>query len=64
MKTHILKFEWDNTEEDGRKLKNIYIDHLLKKIVVLVFTAGFVWCDRLFSKEFCNRGCGLKPPSS
>ena len=27
-----------NTEEDGRKLKNIYIDLILKKIVVLVFT--------------------------
>ena len=38
-KERLSKSLWStNTEEDGWKFKNIYIDFILKQIVVLVFT--------------------------
>ena len=37
-KNSIHTFWQSNTEEDGRKLKNIYIDLIMKTIVGLVLT--------------------------
>ena len=41
------------TEEDERKLKNIYIDLILKKIVVLVFTWSLAYLNGN-TTSYCN----------
>ena len=48
-----INFNGLSTEEDGRKLKNIYIDLILKKIVVLVLIEQFV----IFVISNCRKVC-------
>ena len=47
-KNSIHTFWQSNTEEDGRKLKNIYIDLILKTIVGLVLTCRLKYIKIFF----------------